>query len=377
VLVRPSYVLSGSAMNTAFDDKSLGKYLKDATNVSKEHPVVISKFISNAHEIEFDGVANKGELVIYAITEHVENAGVHSGDATIVLPGQKMYLETTNRVKEVSKKIAKELQITGPFNIQFLAKDNRVRVIECNLRASRSFPFCSKVVGKNFIDLSTKAIMQKKLPAEIDFFGKLKHVGVKAPMFSFNRLKGADPMLGVEMASTGEVACIGSNFYDALLKSMLSTGIKLPEKNVYISIGGEENKHKFVHQAKKLQELGFNIFASQHTSEFLSSINVKNKMLYKVHENKEPNILTYLQNKKIDFVLYVPNQYKPIEQDDSYKVRRTAVDYGIPLITNLQLAKAFIKAISLTSMDELEIKSWNETMQENSVWVKEQEDLLK
>ncbi len=366
VLVRPSYVLSGAAMNVAFNDSTLKKYLSAAAKVSNEFPVVITKFITNARELELDGVAKNGKLIIYAITEHVENAGVHSGDATIVLPGQKIYLETTNQIKEISKKIARDLKITGPFNIQFLAKDNNIKVIECNLRASRSFPFCSKVVGKNFIELSTKAIMNKSLPKEIDFFGKLNHVGVKAPMFSFNRLKGADPVLGVEMASTGEVACLGKNFHTALLKALLSTGIKLPEKNVYISIGGEENKYKFVHQVKKLVELGFNIFASEHTSNFLNFIGVKNKMLFKVHEKKEPNVLTYLKNKEIDFVIYIPNQYKPIEEDDSYQVRRTAVDYSIPLITNLQLAKAFIKTISKTSLESLEIKSWNEFMQENS-----------
>jgi carbamoyl-phosphate synthase large subunit len=361
VLVRPSYVLSGSAMNVAFDDKSLEGFLKKAAHVSKDCPVVISKFIVNAKEIEFDGVAKNGKPVIYAISEHLENAGVHSGDATMVFPSQRTYLETINRIKEISAKVAKALNINGPFNIQFIAKDNDVKVIECNLRCSRSFPFVSKVSGNNFIDVAVKAMLGKKVP-EVKFKGKLDYMGIKAPQFSFHRLQGADPVLRVEMASTGEVACMGRTFYDALLKSFIATGVKMPGKNVLLGIGGEQNRFAFLKAIKRLKEMGFNIFATEHTSKFLKEQGIANKMLYKVHEKKEPNVMTYLQKKKLDFVINIPNHYKPLELDDAYQIRRTAVDFSVPLITNLQLAKAFIK--SMQRHEGFEIASWQDYLKQ-------------
>lgn len=360
VLVRPSYVLSGSAMNVAFNSKDLKAYLEKAVQISKEKPVVLSKFITNARELEIDAVASAGKLVCWAITEHVENAGVHSGDATIVLPPQKTYIETIKRIKEVTRKIALALKISGPFNIQFIAKDNLVKVIECNLRASRSFPFVSKVCGTNFIAIATQSMLGKKLPEQKNSALELEHVGVKAPQFSFSRLKGADPILSVEMASTGEVACIASSLEDAFLKSIIATGFKLPRKTILFSLGGQENKLRLLPYMKKLSEAGFELYATKNTSVFLEENSIQNKMLYKIHEQKEPNILTFLQEGKIELVVCVQDTFFQKSMEDEYLIRRNAVDYSVPLLTNRQITELFINALLSKKPDELEVKHWGE-----------------
>lgn len=361
VLVRPSYVLSGAAMSIAFTDEDLEEYLKKAADVSPEHPVVISKFITNAKEIEIDAVAVSGDIIVSAITEHVENAGVHSGDATMVFPAQKLYLETTKRVRLIAKKLVTALNITGPFNIQFLAKENDIKVIELNLRASRSFPFVSKVSKINFIELATKAIVGKKLP-KMPSTLDIDYVGVKAPQFSFSRLVGADPVITVEMASTGEVACLGYDLYEAFLKALISTGMAMPTKKaVLISISGDEQRYRFLEPAKILHELGFKIYATYATSKFLEEHEISNTFLHKIHEkDTTPNIREYIAKDKIDLVINVPEKYSKEELDDEYAIRRKAVDHGIPLFTNLQLAKLFVESIKRMNIDELEVKPWNE-----------------
>ena len=360
VLVRPSYVLSGAAMSIALSKKELKKYLKKASAINKEHPVVISKFITNAKEIEMDAVAKKGELFCYAISEHVENAGVHSGDATIVLPPQRTYLETMRRVKNISRKIAKSLKITGPFNIQFIAKDNDVKVIECNLRASRSFPFASKVFKINFIDVATKIIMGKQVP-EIDRSSfDLDYVGVKAPQFSFTRLKGSDPILGVEMASTGEVACIGDDFNEAYLKSFISVGLRVPEKNILLSTGPIDSKAEFLDGTKMLAEMGFKFYATKGTADFMKQNGIDAEVLHWPLEEKEPNTLTYIADGKIDLIINIPKNIEKEELDNDYLIRRKAVDFDVPLITNLQLAKRFAESLYRTKDDDFKIKSWDE-----------------
>ncbi len=366
VLVRPSYVLSGAGMAVTFNEKELENYLKKFSEISKKHPTVISKFIVNAREIEIDGVAQNGKMVIYAISEHVENAGVHSGDATIVLPAQKIYFETINRIKKISKQIALKLNISGPFNIQFIAKDNEIKVIECNLRASRSFPFCSKVIGKNFIEYAVKAMLNKPIEKTVDYFGKLNYVGVKAPQFSFSRLSGADPISGVEMASTGEVACLGKDIYDAFLKAMLAANNQLPKKNVLVSIGGEENKYFLLKPIQKLIEKRFRLYATKNTHKFLKFHGIKSRKLFKVQEEKEPNVLTFLTERKIDFIINVPDKYHSKEWDPDYSLRRTAVDFSIPLLTNLELTKLFVKSITEKNLEDLEIKSWGEYLKNGS-----------
>lgn len=360
VLVRPSYVLSGAAMNVAFNKKDLTEFLDKASDVSKEHPVVISKFILNAKEIEIDAVAKDGEVLVWAISEHIENAGVHSGDATMVLPPQKTYLETIRRIKVIARKIAKGLRITGPFNIQFIAKENQIKVIECNLRASRSFPFVSKVTKKNFIDIATRAIMDEKVNRNGINALDLDYVGVKAPQFSFSRLMGADPILSVEMSSTGEVACFGENLNEAFLKSIISAGFSLPEKkNVLISLGGEQNKHKFLGSAAKLVKMGFRIYATEHTSEFLNSHKIPNRMVYKAHNlHKKANIVKLIKDRVIDLVINIPDEITKTELEDEYIIRRMATDFHIPLFTNLQVAKLFVEASMRTSLKDLESKSW-------------------
>ena len=359
VLVRPSYVLSGSAMSVVFDEKDLARYLGKASLVSPEYPVVISKFILNAKEIEMDAVANKGEVIASAIVEHIENAGVHSGDATMVLPPQKTYIETIRKIRETGKKIASALDVTGPLNIQFIAKDNEIKVIECNLRASRSFPFVSKVSKVNFIELAVKAMMGKpgvNKKSTLD----LNYVGVKAPQFSFSRLKGADPILGVEMASTGEVGCLGEDVYEALLKSLLSVGFVLPEKNILVSVGGQANKHRFLDSAKSLQKMGFQIFATENTSAFLKSQGVENTMLYKVHEKRKPNIRDYIREGKIHFLISIPNPEDKTGFDSYSLLRRMAVDFSVPLFTNLQISDLFVQALSSKNLSDLKIKHWGE-----------------
>jgi len=360
VLIRPSYVLSGAAMSVALSKTELHDYLIKASDVSKDHPVVISKFVTGAKELDIDAVAMDGELFCYAISEHVENAGVHSGDATIVLPPQRTYLETMRRIKKIARKIAKSLKITGPFNIQFLAKDNDVMVIECNLRASRSFPFVSKVSKLNFIDAATKLIMGEKVPKVESTSFDLDYVGVKAPQFSFTRLKGSDPVLGVEMVSTGEVACIGDDFNEAFLKSLLSVGFKMPEKTILLSTGPIENKADFIKSSKILVDLGFKFFATKGTADFMKSHNVEAEVLYWPLEDKEPNILTYLAEGKIDLVINIPKNIEKEELDNDYLIRRKAVDSDIPLITNLQLAKRFAEAVLRTSTGKLKTKRWSE-----------------
>jgi len=344
VLVRPSYVLSGSAMSVAYDEPSLLAFLKRASDISSEHPVVISKFIENAREIEIDGVAQKGTLAIYAITEHVENAGTHSGDATVVLPPQRTYLETIRRVKDITKIIVRELKITGPFNIQFIAKENHLQVIECNLRASRSFPFVSKVTGYNFIELATKALLGKDISGDYTTVD-LDFVAVKSPQFSYSRIKGADPRSRIEMASTGEVACFGDSYAEALLKSMMSAGFRLPKKNVLVSLGKEENKVKLLASMRVLEEMGFKLFATENTADFLRENRVSCEKVYKISTGKEPGVGTLLASGKLDLIINIPTRAYGHENTDGFIIRRKAVDMNIPLITNRQLAEAFVMAL--------------------------------
>jgi len=360
VLIRPSYVLSGAAMSIALSKHELRKYLKKASEIGKEHPVVISKFITGAKEIEIDAVAKQGDLYCYAISEHVENAGVHSGDATMVLPPQRTYLETMRRIKIIAKKIARSLKITGPFNIQFIAKDNDVKVIECNLRASRSFPFVSKVFKINFVDLATRIIMNRSVPRIDRSSFDLDYVGIKAPQFSFTRLKGSDPILGVEMASTGEVACLGDDFNETFLKSFISVGFRLPKKTILLSTGPINCKAEFLGSTKKLAEMGFKFYATKGTADFMEANGVKAEVLHWPLENKEPNTLSYIADGKIDLVINIPKNIEKEELDNDYLIRRKAVDFDVPLITNLQLAKRLTEAICSTSVKNLEVKSWDE-----------------
>jgi carbamoyl-phosphate synthase large subunit len=359
VLIRPSYVLSGSAMNVAFSVSDLKKYLKYATRVSDKYPVVISKFIEGAKEIEIDGVSENGHLLIYAISEHIENAGVHSGDATLVLPPQKLYLETIRQIKIATKAILSELNINGPFNIQFIAKDNKVLVIELNLRSSRSFPFVSKVTGNNFIEIAVKVMLGKKPILENKTLD-LDYVAVKAPQFSFHRIKGADPRLRVEMSSTGEVACFGEDLQEAYLKALLSVGFKLPKKSVFLSIGGEKNKIDMLQTAKRLAELGLTIYATDGTHKFLFDNGIKNSRVYKISERKHPSVLDILQSGEVDLsiVISVPKSEKV--ETDGFIIRRNCIDLGIPLITNLQSAELLVSSIMSKKPSDLQVKSWDE-----------------
>ncbi len=358
VLVRPSYVLSGSAMNVAYSSVELKKYLKQAADLS-EYPVVISKFVEGAKEIEIDGVGQAGELLIYAISEHVENAGVHSGDATIVLPPQKLYLETVRQIKEATRRIIKELGISGPFNIQFLAKDNKIMVIELNLRASRSFPFVSKITGYNFVEMATKVMLGEKISAEYKTID-LDYVGVKAPQFSFNRIKGADPRLRVEMSSTGEVACFGNDLYDAYLKALLSTGFKMPKQSVFLSIGGEKNKLDLLVSAKLFSIIGLKIYSTENTHKFLTNNAIKSTRVYKISEKKHPSILDLLKQGIIDLAIVISEPRSHKAETDGSIIRRNCIDLGIPLITNLQAAELLISALAAKKITDLEIKSWDE-----------------
>ena len=363
VLIRPSYVLSGAAMNVAWDDSSLEKFLNLAVDVSPEHPVVISKFIENAKEIEIDAVAKKGEILFHAITEHIENAGVHSGDATVVLPAQRLYIETLRRIKQISEKISKALNITGPFNIQFLAQRSGVSVIECNLRSSRSFPFCSKVSRINMIELAVKAMLDEHVEKISASALELSCVGVKAAQFSFSRLHGADPVSGVEMASTGEVGCIGSSISDALLKALLSVGYKIPKENarILLSTGPITDKLDFLDSARKLVKMGHQLFASRGTAKFLSDNKLPVTTLAWPLEKKEPNIADLIKNRKIDMIINIPKNNAELELKNDYTIRRMAVDFDIPLFTNIKVAKEFIDALeTLHNGAEIEIKSWEE-----------------
>jgi carbamoyl-phosphate synthase large subunit len=359
VLIRPSYVLSGAAMSIVFDQGYLDRYLQKAIRVSPEYPVVISKFIENAKEIELDAVADRGRIVASAIIEHVENAGVHSGDATMVLPPQKLYIETIRRIREIGREIARALEITGPFNIQFIAKDNVLKVIECNLRASRSFPFVSKVARTNFVELAVAAVMGEPVRNSRTTLD-LNYVGVKAPQFSFSRLKGADPVLGVEMASTGEVACLGEDVHEAYLKAILSTGFTLPRKNVLLTIGGVESKHRFLGAARTLAGLGYRIFATEKTSAYFKENGIPATRLFKVHERRRPNIREAIAGGKIDLVISVPNPAKRVEFNSAYRLRRLAVDFSIPILTNLQAADLFVQALATKKPGDLQVKHWAE-----------------
>ncbi len=360
VLIRPSYVLSGAAMNVVSNLEELEHFLKLAAKVSKQYPVVISEFIQQAKEIEIDAVARDGELMAYAICEHVEFAGVHSGDATMVFPPQKIYFETVRRIKKITRDIAHALNITGPFNMQFLAKDNDIKVIECNLRASRSMPFVSKVLKTNLIDLATKVMLgiPAEKPDKSSF--ELDYIGIKAPQFSFSRLKKADPVLGVDMASTGEVGCIGDNFYEAILKAMLSVGYKIPEKNILLSTGPMRSKVEMINGCRLLAEKGYVLFATKGTHDFLKLNNIESTMLHWPDEDKKPNTLDYIRNKMIDLVINVPKDLSKTELSNDYSIRRNAVDYNIPLITNARLASAFITAFCKLKLADISIKSWDE-----------------
>jgi carbamoyl-phosphate synthase large subunit len=361
LLIRPSYVLSGAAMNVVSNPDQLVHFLEMAADVSKEHPVVVSEFIEDAKEIEIDAVANKGEMIAYAISEHVEFAGVHSGDATIVFPPQKLYIETIRRVKKIAREIAKGLEITGPFNIQFLAKDNDIKVIECNLRASRSFPFVSKVMKLNLIEIATKVMLGIDVEKPDKSLFELDYVGVKAPQFSFARLLNADPVLGVDMASTGEVGCIGENYYEAILKAMLSVGYRIPVKNVLISSGPSRGKIELLTSAKMMRDRGYNIFATEGTHRFFTENGVENTLLYwPDEENQSPNTIDYIKEKKIDLVINIPKNYTTRELKNDYTIRRSAIDYNIPLITNSRVASAFIYAICKYDIEDISIKSWDE-----------------
>ena len=361
VLVRPSYVLSGAAMNICSNKDELTRFLRLAANVSEDHPVVVSKFIENAKEIEMDAVARDGEILAYAISEHIEFAGVHSGDATIQFPPQKLYVETVRRIKRISKQIAKALHINGPFNIQYMARDNDILVIECNLRASRSFPFVSKVLKLNFIDLATKVMLG--LPAEKlekNLFD-LDYVGIKASQFSFNRLQKADPVLGVDMSSTGEVGCLGDDTSTALLKSMLSVGHRIPEKNILLSTGGAKQKAEMLEAARILRNHGYNLFATSGTSKYLTENGIENTLVYwPSDEDKQPQALDLLHQKKLDMIVNIPKDLTPRELTNGYKIRRAATDLNVPLITNSRLASAFIHAFCNVKLDEIDIKAWGE-----------------
>ena len=360
VLIRPSYVLSGAAMNVVSNKEEMEHFLTLATKVSKQHPVVVTQFIEQAKEIEIDAVAQNGEILSYAISEHVEFAGVHSGDATMTFPPQKLYLETVRRIKRISRAIAKSLQISGPFNIQFLAKDNDIKVIECNLRASRSFPFVSKVLKTNFIEQATQVMLGGRVKLFDKSLFDLDYVGIKAPQFSFARLAKADPVLGVDMSSTGEVGCIGDNFYEAILKSMLSVGYTIPKKNIFLSTGPTKSKLELLEPCRLLAEKGYSLFGTKGTVEFLKNHGVEATLMHWPDEDLKPNVMDFIKEKHFDLVINVPKNHSKTELDNDYSIRRGAIDFNIPLLTNARLANAFITAFCKLSVDDLELKSWNE-----------------
>lgn len=360
VLVRPSYVLSGAAMNVCSNQEELERFLKLAANVSKKHPVVVSRFMQHAKEVEMDAVAKDGEIIAYAISEHIEFAGVHSGDATIQFPPQKLYVETARRIKKISKQIAKELHISGPFNIQFLAKENDIKVIECNLRASRSFPFVSKVLKINLIELATRIMLGLPVEKPAKSLFDLDYVGIKASQFSFNRLQKADPVLGVDMASTGEVGCLGEDSRTALIKSMLSVGHRIPKKNILLSTGDGKQKAEMLAACQMLQAHRYTLYATGGTSRYLTENGIKNNLVYWPSEEGHPQAIDMLHNHEIDMVVNVPKNLSSGELSNGYKIRRAAIDLNVPLITNARLASAFIYAFCTVKLDDLDIKCWQE-----------------
>lgn len=361
VLVRPSYVLSGAAMNVCSNQEELERFLKLAANVSKKHPVVVSRFMQHAKEVEMDAVAKDGEIIAYAISEHIEFAGVHSGDATIQFPPQKLYVETARRIKKISKQIAKELHISGPFNIQYLARENDIKVIECNLRASRSFPFVSKVLKINLIELATRIMLGLPVEKPAKSLFDLDYVGVKASQFSFNRLQKADPVLGVDMASTGEVGCLGEDSRSALIKAMLSVGQRIPAKNILLSTGDGKQKAEMLAASAMLRDHGYKLFATPGTSRYLTENGVENTLVHwPSEEGQQPQALDMLHNKEIDMVVNVPKNLSTGELTNGYKIRRAAIDLNVPLITNARLASAFIYSFCTQKLDDLEIKCWQE-----------------
>jgi carbamoyl-phosphate synthase large subunit len=347
-------------MAIATDDNELVKFLQKAVDISSDHPIVISKYLVNAKELEFDAVAKDGEIICSAISEHVENAGVHSGDATLVLPPQRTYLETIRQIKKISSGIAKSLIINGPFNIQFIAKDNKVKVIECNLRASRSFPFVSKTLKQNFIETASRVIIGEKVEKTEDLSFNYNYVGVKAPEFSFTRLEGADPTTGVEMASTGEVACLGNDFDEAFLKALISVGYKFPIKSLLISSGPVESKTELMESTKLFRKIGVTIYATSGTAKFMKANGMEVETLHWPLKGGEPNAISYLKAGKIDLVINLPKSFQEEELTNDYLIRRTAVDYKIPLITNRQIAMRLAEALSNKTAKDLEIKSWKE-----------------
>ncbi len=360
VLVRPSYVLSGAAMNVCSNQEELERFLQLAANVSKKHPVVVSSFIEHAKEVEMDAVAKDGEIIAYAISEHIEYAGVHSGDATIQFPPQKLYVETVRRIKRISRQIAKELHISGPFNIQFLARENDIKVIECNLRASRSFPFVSKVLKINLIELATKIMLGLSVEKPEKNLFELDYVGIKASQFSFNRLQKADPVLGVDMASTGEVGCLGDDSASAVLMAMLSVGQRIPAKNILLSTGTAKQKVDMLDAARMLKKKGYNLYATGGTSRFLTDNGIENTLVHWPSEDAQPQALDMLHKKEIDMVVNIPKNLSAGELDNGYKIRRAAIDLNIPLITNARLASAFINAFCTLDINDIDIKSWAE-----------------
>ncbi len=360
VLVRPSYVLSGAAMNVCSNEEELVRFLRLAANVSEDHPVVVSKFIQHAKEIDFDAVASKGEVMAYAISEHIEFAGVHSGDATLEFPPQKLYVETVRRIKRISREIAAALHINGPFNIQYMACDNKILVIECNLRSSRSFPFVSKVLKLNFIELATKIMLGLPVEKPTKSLFDLDYVGIKASQFSFNRLQKADPVLGVDMSSTGEVGCLGDDAYSALLLSMLSVGHRVPKKNILLSTGSAKQKAEMLDACRELQKHGYTLYATGGTSRYLEENGIDNNLVYWPSEKGEPQALDMLHNHKIDLVVNIPKNLTETELDNGYKIRRASIDLNVPLITNTRLASAFINAFCAIKEEDLPIKSWSE-----------------
>lgn len=359
VLIRPSYVLSGAAMNVVSNKNELTHYLELAAQVSKQYPVVVSEFIENAKEIEIDAVASKGEMIAYAISEHVEFAGVHSGDATMVFPAQKIYFETSRRIKRISRQIAKELNISGPFNIQFLAKDNDIKVIECNLRASRSMPFVSKVLKSNLIELATKVMLGVNVEKPVKTIFELDYVGVKAPQFSFSRLAKADPVLGVDMSSTGEVGCIGEDFYEAILKAMFSVGYRVPQKSILLSTGPARSKVELLNSARALRQKGHKLYATRGTQQFLKNAGVEAHVAYWPDEDKSPNTIDLIRSREVDLVVNIPKDLSATELNNDYSIRRSAVDFNVPLITNARLASAFILAFCKLNIEDLQVKSWD------------------